>query len=149
MVWLTAVIIYLVVISRKEGKDATVSRPEGPLSSEGCGAVAVTATARDARGFALRAGQAHPPERTLRTDPRRHDRAAVRRTASNAERAVRVRKAVLAGGVVHDTVRPVVVMPQRDDGGALPPQVDLHHHVALVARHPPAPRRLRLTARRR
>src|SRR5207248_3226097 len=129
MVWLTAVIIYLVVISRKEGKEATVSRPEGPLSSQGCGAVAVTATARDARGFALRAGQvhrpelehnlpAHPPERTLRTDPRRHDRAAVRRTASNAERAVRVRKAVLAGGVVHDTVRPVVVMPQRDDGGA-------------------------------
>src|SRR5881398_3633656 len=102
MVWLTAVIIYLVVISRKEGKDATVSRPEGPLSSQGCGAVAVTATARDARGFALRAGQvhrpelehdlpAHPPEWALRTDPRRHDRAAVWRTAGNAERAVSAR----------------------------------------------------------
>src|SRR5947207_14164726 len=62
MVWLTAVIIYLVVISRKEGKDATVSRPEGPLWSEGCGAVAVTATAREARGFAVRAGQVHRPD---------------------------------------------------------------------------------------
>ena len=37
------------------------------------------------------------------------------------ERAVRVRKAVLAGRVLHDTVRPEVVIAQRDDGGALPP----------------------------
>src|SRR2546430_14974702 len=146
MVWLIAVIIHIVVISRKEGKDATVSRPEGPLSSQGCGAVAVTATARDARGFALRAGQvhrpelehdlpAHPPEWALRTDPRRHHRAAVRRTAGNAERAVRVRKAVLAGGGVDDTVRPVGVMPQRDDGGAPPPPGHLPHPRRPRPRH--------------
>src|SRR2546430_9150443 len=83
MVWLIAVIIHIVVISRKEGEDATVSRPEGPLSSQGCGAVAVTATAQDARGFALRAGQvhrpelehdlpAHPPEWALRTRSEEH-----------------------------------------------------------------------------
>src|SRR2546430_5428807 len=106
------------------------------LSSQGCGAVAVTATAQDARGFALRAGQvhrpelehdlpAHPPEWALRTDPGRHDRAVVRRAAGNAERAVPVREAGVLG-VVHHSVRDVVFVPQRDDGGALRTQVDLH-----------------------
>src|SRR6266568_612315 len=33
--------------------------------------------------------------------------------------------------------------------GALPPEVDLDHHVALVARHPPAPGRPRLAPRGR
>src|SRR5437660_12894119 len=138
-----AVIICQVVISRKEGADATVSRPEGPLSSQGCGAVAVTAAARGAGGFALRAGQihrpeleydlpAHPAEWAVRTHPGRHDRAVVRRAPGDAERAVRVRPAVLGRGVVHHTVRHVFVVPQRADGGALPPQVDLNHHVALV-----------------
>src|SRR5437660_11162250 len=102
MVWLTAVIIYLVVISRKEGKDATVSRPEGPLSSQGCGAVAVTATAQHARGFALRAGQVHRPERehdlpahrpewALPPAPHRHDRAAGRRPPVNPDAAAPAR----------------------------------------------------------
>src|SRR5437879_10259341 len=97
-----AVIIWKVVMSREEGGDATVSRPEGPLSSQGCGAVAVTAAARGAGGFALRAGQihrpelehdlpAHPAEWAVRTHPGRHDRAGVRRAPGDAPGGARVR----------------------------------------------------------
>src|SRR2546430_12102717 len=100
-------IIAIVVISRKEGEDATVSRPEGPLSSQGCGALAVAAAIGSAPGVALRAGEvhrvepehdlpAHAPQRAVHAHSSRHDRAAVWRAAGDAARAVRVREAVLA-----------------------------------------------------
>src|ERR1051325_9136937 len=107
-----AIIIATVVTSRKEGQDATVSGREGSLSSQGCGALAVTAAAGNPPGVALWARQIHrlepeydlpadTPQRAVHAHSRRHDRAAVRRAARNAERAVRVREAVVLGVVHH------------------------------------------------
>src|SRR2546423_2430406 len=107
MIYGRGAIISILVISRKEGGDATVPRSESPLSSQEPGAVAVTATAGGARGVALRAGQvhgpelehdlpAHPPQWAVHAHPGGYDRAAVCRAARDPERVVRVRKAVVA-----------------------------------------------------
>src|SRR2546423_9917685 len=107
MIYGRGAIISILVISRKEGGDATVPRSERPLSSQDPGAVAVTATAGGARGVALRAGKvhgpepehdlpAHPPQWAVHAHPGGYDRAAVCRAARDPERVVRVRKAVVA-----------------------------------------------------